>query len=304
MQARAVAPAMARARARAAAIPAAAVLDQVRAAAKARAMRAVGRALPAARPAAAEVTASRDNQLKYRPKRYLTDAARQVRLCSAPAKPDLKSDFTAARPLHGSYTRENPVCTNQMALWRVAGKSSRYQCRPPRFVTHLKLLARASRFAAPLAGPAPPWPPTVPSADDTARACLNSPASGNASGGRWHVVARARCPDLVAFQMRARRIGKGALFLHPLFPLPRSGERHQPVQPARKNSSREQIKAAAARPAPAAGPKPTPSRLYPGAELLAGQYRRCAGFASFDALQRQALPAFQTRASTCGLQGT
>lgn len=63
------------------------------------------------------------------------------------------------------------------------------------------------------------------------------------------------------------------------------------------NSSREQIKAAAARPAPAAGPKPTPSRLYPGAELLAGQYRRCAGFASFDELKRQTLPAFQTRPS-------
>jgi hypothetical protein len=52
--------------------PAAAILAAVRALARAPAkvlvMRAVGRALPAARPAAAEVTASRDSQLKYRPK--------------------------------------------------------------------------------------------------------------------------------------------------------------------------------------------------------------------------------------------
>jgi hypothetical protein len=58
------------------------------------------------------------------------------------------------------------------------------------------------------------------------------------------------------------------------------------------SSLREQIKAAAARPAPAIAPQPTPSRLYPGAELLTVQYRRCAGFASFDGL-RQALPRFQ-----------
>jgi hypothetical protein len=105
----------------------------------------------------------------------------------------------------------------------------------------------------------------------------------------WHGVGRT-CPRFNREQGAAAR---GRYSCTPFSRSPVLGTginlRSQPGT----NSSREQVKAAAARPAPAAGPKPTPSRFYPGAELLAGQCRRCAGFASVDKLQRQALPRFQ-----------
>ena len=177
----------------------------------------------------------------------------------------------------------------------------------------LKLVARGGS-ATPFADTAPPWQPAVPSAGDAARPCLNSAVSGRK---RWPVARScsrqvlglgedsrrderrsARRPDLVAFQMRAKRSGKGRYSCSPFSRSPVLGSGINPYSQPGTNSSREQVKAAAARPAPAAGPKPTPSRFYPGVELLAGQYRRCSGFASFDALQRQALPRFQIGAST------
>lgn len=142
IQARAASPAPAHVKARPVVVPAAAARALVQAPAKVQAMRAVGRALPAARPAAAGATASRDSHSKYRPKRYLTGAAWRAWLCSAPAKLDLKSDFTAAL---SSWT----VHPGKSRMYHSTGaepSSRKIFLLPlrahPRFATHLKLLAR------------------------------------------------------------------------------------------------------------------------------------------------------------------
>lgn len=259
IQARAASPAPAHVKARPVAVPAAAMRALVRAPAKVQAMRAVGRALPAVRPAAAEATASRDSHSKYRPKRYLTGAARRVRLCSTPAKPDLKSDFIAAP---SSWTLH-------------PGKSRMY---------HSGGAEPSSRKIFPLPVQA---------------AAICDPLKVGRKGIEfrypldWHGVGRT-CPRFNREQGVAAR---GRYSCTPFSRSPVLGSGINLCSQPETNSSREQIKAAAARPVPAAGPKPTPSRLYPDAELLAGQYRRCADFASFDELMRQTLPAFQTRPS-------
>lgn len=106
-------------------------------------------------------------------------------------------------------------------------------------------------------------------------------------------------PNLPTSQMRPSRQGKVALFLPPLSRYPVSGTGIMRVLPqrARARSSRQTAHVSGLMPkSRAAGTKPTASRFWLRAKLVAGQYRRCAGFAAVDQLQRQRqdLPGFQS----------
>lgn len=195
IQARAASPAPAHVKARPVAVPAAAVRALVRAPAKVQAMRAVGRALPAARPEAAEATASRDSRLKYRPKRQLTGAVLQGWFCATPAKPDLKSDFTAAP---SSWTLH-------------PGKSRMYHSggAEPSSRKIFPLPVQAAAICAPL---------KVGRKGIEFRYPLD-----------WHGVGRT-CPRFNREQGAAAR---GRYSCTPFSRSPRSGDRHQPAQPTR-----------------------------------------------------------------------